>query len=693
MKPHESSQRPAPSQVQVNSEALELRAQIDWLRAGGRGTLTPLLTVSPEGDEFRAHLSAWRPERQEGARRPARLTDRTQLERLAALALREAPCYGLKRRWRSARSLWREARSLEADSLDVLLTSERGGAAEAGGGAQEVLLEGGSLDLSLALALCLWISDLTPQVMVACSAECDEQGQLKPVRGLAAKARALAPCEGVTRLLVACGQEGEAREALRAAGLSERIEACGVKTLSDALRLTLGRFSAPERLEEHTASELERLSDHELVTLARDLSQLTFAFSSERGHLSKQRLNELIALTSNALSAPHRAGARELLGPLMSAALEEARLAARRHVGGLEEDREWIAAAATLMRLLGEGRRARARAPTSSAARLLGTARRLSMGCLTEHIACEGLASRLQSLTDQTLLGLELLARDEVKGLLDEIDAVLQTGALSVGLSKLWGARARWRLASGCAEEALSDASEALARWEELSQSASGAERTLLLTESSYPLVVAYHAVAHREGAGLERLERLEELKALEELEEALRAEGVAPSWYSSVERAGVLLRLDAAGDGTKAIETISALLSAIALRAPDAIVSPAQQLLPWGLAPVAPQPYLAGIAAARLTQRFGARWARGANVDAVFELLARKPERQEPYLALQRSYCRALLCGDLDAPVSASLSLNELNAIQGLGQVTRGLGGDLSALTWRALAARCLYL
>jgi len=673
----------------IATERLELRAHVPWLRLGvlgGEGGPVPLLTVSapaargaPDAlerapEHTRAHLSAWSLSPSRAPRRPARLDD-VELERLWRLALRFAPRYGLARRWLSPPPLPRVA-----ESLDALLPSE--GEAREG---EEVTLVGRSLDLSLCLSMSLWIAELWPRVGVACSAECDSEGTLRPVGALTAKARALAPCEGVTLLLVARGQEGEAREALAAAGLGGRVEARGVETVEEALGVALGLDEARVTWAEETARELEALSDEGLVELARSLSGLGLASVGQQERRCERRTLRLIEAVVSALASPHRAGARARLGALRAHELSETLLAFRRHGGDVEGDGRWVERTGEILRLREEARAARVGAAPLPA-RLRAIAERVAAGALTAEGACELFSSRLQSLSDMSLHERGALEGPEAHRLHEEVDALLAGGGAGAGAAKLWGARARWRLVSGL-EGALSDALEALARWEELAQSAVGAPRAALLTQTSHPLTVAYRLVGRGEGA----VEAGALLDGLERLSDALHAQGATPSWHASVERAAARLRLRGAGPGRE--EAARCLMSAVGLRVDARYARAAAHALPWGLAHVeSPVPYLAGVAALHLAEGYWDASTPWAPVERLFTALEQLHSGHRPYVALQASCARALLAGELDGPVSAALAPGALYALQGLAALARGLGAELDALPWRVLRARYLY-
>jgi tetratricopeptide (TPR) repeat protein len=106
-----------------------------------------------------------------------------------------------------------------------------------GDGADQVL-DGESYGLSMCLAVASLVLGRPVPVEVSASAEIDVEGHLHRVGGLGAKLHLLANAAlGVTRLLVAHGQEQEARGILEALGES-RIEVTGVRTVAEAFATT-----------------------------------------------------------------------------------------------------------------------------------------------------------------------------------------------------------------------------------------------------------------------------------------------------------------------------------------------------------------------------------------------------------------------------------------------------------------------
>lgn len=662
-----------------SAELLELSAWISWLKPGGRcgdGGPTPLLTVSDLSATAHApaaHLSAWSLRSSRAPLRVAHLSDEAQLKRLWRLALRSAPYYGPSLRWLSTPPL-----PLTAESLDALLqgvpqgvsdlgahTAAVGGGGEGGEGrGAHITLSGRSLDLSLCLTMSLWIAELRPQVGFACSAECGDHGELKPVKSLGLKVSALAPCDGISLLIVSSAQRDEAQAALSAAGLSGRVRAVGVETIDEALRVLFqGRA-----LKDPLARTLALLSDQELAERARQLSRLALSSEDAYTHLSHPLTASALEAVWRELNAPHRAGACAALTPLRHLALNEARLSYLRHIGSSEARwGEVTAALLEVIRKVGDQRPSR-----SGVEALRWSTERLSGGGLSDDIACDQLASRLQSLTDQDLAGAAALDSALAGELHAEVDRQLSGGALSVGAAKLWGARARWRFASGALRGALDDSISALVMWEGLSQRLTGEARAALLNETSRPLCVAYRAVT--------RLEDREGFEALEGFSCGLEGLKVPMSYFVLVERAGAALRWAPLGEVEGHLVNLLAVAShhlPEPLRAPR--LNPTRASEP-------PSTHISGVAAVRLTERLGDDWRPEGHAGLFARLRALDP-RYAPYLTLQESYCAALVNATLDAAIAPA----QVVGLQGLAAVQRGLRE--APLTWRALSCRYSYL
>lgn len=674
---------------------MELRARVAWLREGGVSDLrgpTPLLTVGEgEGGAPTPHLSAFWIRPQVTALQSARLADDARVQELWGVALREAPRYGPSLHW-----LEPQLQGCAAESLDVFLSaSSVAGRAPQDREADEppqVTLQGRSLDLSMCLSMCLWLAEINPRVAYACSAECLASGELAPVRGLGVKARALAPCEGISVLIVAAQQQEEAQEALEGAGLSARVRAVGARSVAEALAVALGGAARAERL--RAAPPLDQLSDEVCVELARHLSRLAFAPEVERKRFAAPQVAQLLEVVWGELGSAARSAARQRLSPLTLQALNEARLAYRRHTG--EVERRWPELTRALFDVFQEARESHLRSLRSPAERLQRVSERLIYGGLTDDLACDQLASRLQSLTDQPLSHAALLGAEMAVALCDEVDRQLSATHLSAtrppplntGRVRLWGARARWRLAGGDFIGALSDAVEAIAGWEGLSQRLSQRLPQRLtrleggdpLAELSYPLSVAYRAVKN--------LEDHESYWALEALCEALESRGVSLGWYVSVERAGAQARLSGSVEGIS--------------RATLTLLEVVDTSAPGDLSKLSPPPphisqlppaELVGIAAARLTELFMDRWLSAEARARLFEALKARSPNLTHYLNLHAAYCEALCDGGaarLESPLETSPGSPLGSHIQSVAAIQRGLAG--APLTWRALTARCLY-